>query len=66
MEFEQRIDDQRKIERKLRLPHRQLTDVERVILRAQRQERLEGVIPYVRDALRNHGQELFREKNGCA
>lgn len=67
MEFERYlIVDQRKIEKKLGLQHRQLSDTERVELRTQRQERLKGVVSYTRDALREHGKGLIPEVIDCA
>ena len=66
MEFErklehiQRIDDQRKLDKRRGLPPKQLTDTELIILRAQRQERLEGVTFYVPTAFRDHNGKKFK------
>ena len=65
-ERNQRIADQHKAERKLRLPHGQLTEAERAILRIQRQERLVGVDLYVRDAVPSHSKTLIPEIIDCA
>lgn len=64
-ERNQGVADQRKTERKLGL-HRQITDVERAILRDRRQERLAGVTLYVRDALPSHSKGLIPEVIDCA
>ena len=71
MEFQksernQQISDQHKVERKLDLPYAQVTDAERAIIRAQRQERLVGVTFYIRDVLRNHGKAIIPEIIDCA
>ena len=62
-ERNQIIADQRKAERRLGLSKEQLTDVERAIIRAQRQERLAGVTLYVRNAVSNHSKGLIPKDN---
>lgn len=65
-ERNQIIVDQRKFDRKSRLLNRQISDVDRAIIRAQRQSRLEGVTLYIRDAVPNHSKGLIPEIIDCA
>ena len=58
-ERNQRIADQRKVDRKLGALQEQISVAEIAIIRAQRRERLAGVTLYVRDAVLSHSKKLI-------